>query len=88
MTTLALIAGAVVPDRALDHRLSRDNAAFEALVVGGAAIGAIRVLESFSDTPIERTTRLWDREPSLTASPRFTVSPTSGGTVLGLAGRF
>lgn len=85
MTTLALIDGAVVPDRALDHRLSRD---IDALVVGGAAIGAIRVLESFSDTPIERTTRLWDREPSLTASPRFTVSPTSGGTVLGLAGRF
>jgi hypothetical protein len=85
VTTLALIAGAVVPDRALDHRLSRD---IDALVVGGAAIGAIRVLESFSDTPIERTTRLWDREPSLTASPRFTVSPTSGGTELGLAGRF
>jgi hypothetical protein len=85
VTTLALIAGAVVPDRALDHRLSPD---IDALVVGGAAIGAIRVLESFSDTPIERTTRLWDREPSLTARPRFTVSPTAGGTVLGLAGRF
>ena len=85
---LALAAGAYATDRALDHRLSDGNRILDPLLASCAAIGSIRFLDSFSDTPIERTTRLWDHEPSLAGVPRFAVTPITGGAAVSLTGRF
>jgi hypothetical protein len=85
---LSLAVGLYVTDRALDHQLSSGAETFNPMIAAGAAIGLIRFLDSFSDTPIERTTRLWDREPTLAGVPRFGVTPITGGAAVSLAGRF
>jgi hypothetical protein len=85
---LSLAVGLYATDRALDHRLSSDASAFNPAIAAGAAVGAIRLLDSFSDTPIERTVRLWDREPTLAGVGRIAVTPVTGGATVSLGGRF
>jgi hypothetical protein len=87
--SLAGIAlGGYIADRALDHRFSNRAASFDAVLAGFGAIGVIRYFDSFGDSPIERTVRLWDHEPSLAGSARFAVVPTQGGAALALGGQF
>lgn len=85
---VSLAVGLYITDRALDHRLSGEVPALTPGLAASAAVGLIRLLDSFSDTPIERTVRLWDREPTLAGVPRFAVTPITGGAALSLAGRF
>jgi len=85
---VALAAGAYIADRADGHRLSDGDPYYNPLIASFLAIGAIRFLDSFNDSPIERTTRLWDHEPSLAGTARFALVPAAGGAALALGGRF
>ena len=85
---LSLAVSLYAADRALDHRLADRNPGFDAILALFATSGLIRFLDSFSDTPIERTVRLWDREPTLADAPRFAVTPVTGGATVSLVGRF
>jgi len=85
---VALAAGAHIADRADGYRLSRGDPYYNPLIASLLAIGAIRFLDSFNDSPIERTTRLWDHEPSLAGTARFALVPVAGGCALALGARF
>jgi hypothetical protein len=85
---VALATGAYIADRATGYRLSRNDPYYNPLIASFLAIGTIRFLDSFNDSPIERTTRLWDREPSLAGTTRFTLVPATDGAALVLGGRF
>jgi hypothetical protein len=85
---VALAAGAYIADRADGYRLSDGDPYYNPLIASFLAIGAIRFLDSFNDSPIERTTRLWDHEPSLAGTARFALVPAAGGAALALGGRF
>jgi hypothetical protein len=57
------------------------------VVLGGAMIAASYLIES----PIERLTSVWDRDPgmlNLRPSIAPALAPTQGGITLGLTGRF
>jgi hypothetical protein len=85
---VALATGAYIADRADGYRLSRNDPYYNPLIASFLAIGTIRFLDSFNDSPIERTTRLWDHEPSLAGAARFALVPVAGGAALTLTGRF
>lgn len=88
MGLTALAASAFITDRAFDRRFSANDSWFDPVLVIAATTGAIRFIDSFNDSPIERTARLWDHEPSLAAAPRFALVPAPGGAALALGGRF
>jgi len=85
---VALAGGGFIADRALGRRLSADSSFYDPTLLALALVGSIRFLDSYSDTPIERTVRLWDREPSLASVPRFSLVPTPTGAALSLSGQF
>jgi hypothetical protein len=57
------------------------------LITAAAALGAMSLLAGSLESPIERTTRLWDVDPGI-ALPRLALVPLSGGAALSLSGGF
>lgn len=85
---LALSVSVGVSDLALDRRWSTGNRAFDPAVALIAIVGGLSLSTSFRETPIERTTRLWDHEPTVAAAPKLVISPVVGGAALSLGGGF
>jgi hypothetical protein len=52
-----------------------------------AALGTVSLITSFLESPIERTTRLWDDDPGISV-PRLSIAPVAGGGALSLSGSF
>jgi hypothetical protein len=60
-------------------------------MLGGTAfVGALLVMASLQESPVEQMHDLWTHDPDLSRLPRFDLSlaPARGGLTVGLSGRF
>ncbi len=82
----ALLAGSSIAFAA--DRAGGDGQVYtRSMTTAGAALGAMAILAGCLETPVERTTRLWDQDLGIDA-PVLVVAPVSGGAALSLAGSF
>jgi len=89
--SLAMIAFAVglhVTDRALDYRWSKNSASLDPTLAAATAVGGLTLAFTFRESPVERTARLWDHEPTIAAAPKLVLVPVHGGAALSFSGQF
>jgi len=82
----ALLAGSSIAF-AVDRAGGDGQVYTRSMTTAGAALGAMAILAGCLETPVERTTRLWDQDLGMDA-PVFVVAPIWGGAALNLAGSF